>query len=149
MPEIERQQKQRKQVMFRADAAFAKPEIQLGGAGRARREVRHWHPGQRQLERDIAEWLRRPGPEGAPRPSPRPVVWRHRFLYQAAHGNQGRQLVAKVAFRGGPLGAEGEPGTRSAAEGMEGGGRGGEVSEEVASRRLAEPGALGGGRGAP
>jgi Transposase DDE domain group 1 len=44
-PEIERQQKLGKEVVFRADAAFAKPEIYeaLESWGR---EVRHPHSGQ-------------------------------------------------------------------------------------------------------
>jgi Transposase DDE domain group 1 len=45
LPEIERQQKLGKEVVFRADAAFAKPG-DLRGAGRAGREVCHPHPGQ-------------------------------------------------------------------------------------------------------
>ena len=47
LPEIERQQKLGKEVVFRADAAFAKPEI-YEAAGGAGGKVRHPHPGQRQ-----------------------------------------------------------------------------------------------------
>jgi Transposase DDE domain group 1 len=39
MPEIERQQRQGREIVFRADAAFAKPET-LRGPRRAAREVR-------------------------------------------------------------------------------------------------------------
>ena len=45
LPEIERQQKLSKEVAFRADAAFAKPEIYE--ALESRREVRHPYSGQR------------------------------------------------------------------------------------------------------
>jgi len=41
---IERQQKPDKKMVFRAEAAFAKPEI-LGSVGRPGREVCHPHPG--------------------------------------------------------------------------------------------------------
>ena len=40
LPEIKRQQKRGKEVVFRADAAFAKPEL-YARAGRAEREVCH------------------------------------------------------------------------------------------------------------
>jgi Transposase DDE domain group 1 len=46
LPEIERQQKQGRDVVVRADAAFAKPEI-LRSPGDAGREVRHPDPLQR------------------------------------------------------------------------------------------------------
>ena len=45
LPEIERQQRKGKEVAFRADAAFAKPE--LYEALEERGEVRHPHPGER------------------------------------------------------------------------------------------------------
>ena len=48
LPEIERQQKLGKEVVFRADAAFAKPEI-YEALEDARCEVRHPHSGKRQL----------------------------------------------------------------------------------------------------
>ena len=47
LPEIERQQAEGKQVTFRADAAFAKPEI-LRGDGGARRGLRDSHPGEQE-----------------------------------------------------------------------------------------------------
>jgi hypothetical protein len=47
LPEIERQLELGKEVVFRADAAFAKPEIYEALEG-ARREVCHSHTRQRQ-----------------------------------------------------------------------------------------------------
>jgi hypothetical protein len=79
LPEIERQQAEGKEVAFRADAAFAKPEIYeaLEGLG-VKYAIRI--PANESLERDIAELLtRRVG-----RPSHKPVVWYKGFLYQAA-----------------------------------------------------------------
>ena len=46
LPEIERQQDQGKEVVFRADAAFAKPEVYK--ALEERGVIRHSHPGERQ-----------------------------------------------------------------------------------------------------
>jgi hypothetical protein len=69
LPEIERQQKQGKQVVFRADAAFAKPEIY---EALEERDVKHAIriPSNDSLERDIAELLTRPGPGGRPATEP-------------------------------------------------------------------------------
>ena len=79
LPEIERQKKLGKEVVFRADAAFAKPEIyealEMRGVKYAIRI-----PANGSLERDIAELLTHPG-GGA-------------VLQQARHGgavDQGRQ----------------------------------------------------------
>jgi hypothetical protein len=56
LPEIERQQKQGKEVVFRADAAFAKPEIYEALDEReAKYAIRI--PGNDNLQRDIAELL--------------------------------------------------------------------------------------------
>ena len=82
LPEIERQQKLGKQVVLRADAAFAKPEIY-----------------EKSEERDIAELLTRP----VGRPSYKPVVRYKSFLYQAASWTQARRVVAKVEFHSGEL----------------------------------------------
>jgi hypothetical protein len=93
LPEIERQQKLGKEVVFRADAAFAKPELydaleERGGKYAIR------IPSNDRLERDIAELLT--GPVG--RPSYKPVVWDKSFLYQAASWKTARRVVAKVEF---------------------------------------------------
>ena len=94
LPEIERQQAEGKQVSFRADAAFAKPEIYeaLEKWG-VRFAIRI--PANESLERDIAELLTRP----VGRPSHKPVVRYKGFLYQAASWKTARRVVAKVPCR--------------------------------------------------
>jgi hypothetical protein len=98
LPEIERQQKAGKEVVFRADAAFAKPEIyealEEQGVQYAIRI-----PANDSLEREIAELLTRP----VGRPSHKPVVWYKSFLYQAASWKRARRVVAKVEFHLGEL----------------------------------------------
>jgi Transposase DDE domain group 1 len=93
LPEIERQQKLGKEVVFRADAAFAKPEIyevlEKRGVKYAIRI-----PADENLEREIAELLKRP----VGRPSHKPVVRYKDFLYQAASWKAARRVVAKVEF---------------------------------------------------
>ena len=98
LPEIERQQKLGKEVVFRADAAFAKPEIyeSLEEQG-VKYAIRI--PANDSLERDIAELLTRP----VGRPSYKPVVWYKSFLYQAASWKTARRVVAKVEFHFGEL----------------------------------------------
>jgi hypothetical protein len=98
LPEIERQQKQGKDVVFRADAAFAKPEIY---AALEERGVKYAIriPSNDSLERDIAELLTRP----VGRPSHKPVVWYKSFLYQATSWKTARRVVAKVEFHFGEL----------------------------------------------
>jgi hypothetical protein len=92
-PEIEHQKAEDKEVTFRADAAFAKPEIYEApeelGAKYAMRI-----PANENLERDITELLARP----VGRPSHKPVVWYKGFLYQAASWKTARRVVAKVEF---------------------------------------------------
>jgi hypothetical protein len=102
LPEIERQQKAGKEVVFRADAAFAKPEIYEALEERGVKYAIRI-PANDSLERDIAELLTRPGPGGAPRPSYKPVVWYKSFLYQAASWKTARRVVAKVEFHLGEL----------------------------------------------
>ena len=98
LPEIERQQKLGKEVVFRADAAFAKPEIyealEKRGVTYAIRI-----PANDSLERDINELLTRP----VGRPSHKPVVWYKSFLYQAASWKTARRVVAKVEHHLGEL----------------------------------------------
>jgi hypothetical protein len=79
LPEIERQQKLGKEVVFRADAAFAKPEI-YGALEQRGVKYAIRMPANDSLERDINELLTRP----VGRPSHKPVVWYKGFLYQAA-----------------------------------------------------------------
>jgi len=98
LPEIERQQKLGKEVVFRADAAFAKPEIY---EALEERNVKYAIriPCNDSLERDIAELLTRP----VGRPSHKPVVWYKSFLYQAQSWKTARRVVAKVEFHFGEL----------------------------------------------
>src|SRR5450759_1230780 len=98
LPEIERQQKLGKEVVFRADAAFAKPEIYEALEERgAKYAIRI--PANGNLERDINELLPRP----IGRHSPTPVVWYKGFLYQAARWKTARRVVAKVECHFGEL----------------------------------------------
>src|SRR5712692_825656 len=98
LPEIERQQRQGKEVVFRADAACAKPEVY---EALEEREVKYAIrlPANDNLERSIRELLKRP----VGRPSYRPVVRYKSFLYQAASWNRARRVVAKVEFHFGEL----------------------------------------------
>lgn len=98
LPEIERQQQQGKEVVFRADAAFAKPELY---EALEEREVKYAIrlPANDNLDRNITELLTRP----LGRPSYKPVVWFKSFLYQAASWKTARRMVAKVEFHGGEL----------------------------------------------
>jgi hypothetical protein len=98
LPEIERQQQQGKEVVFRADAAFAKPELY---EALEEREVKYaiGLPANDNLDRNITELLTRP----LGRPSYKPVVWFKSFLYQAASWKTARRVVAKVEFHCGEL----------------------------------------------
>jgi len=98
LPEVERQQAEGKQVAFRADAAFAKPEIYEALEERGVKYAIRI-PANDNLERDIAELLTRP----VGRPSHKPVVWYKGFLYQAASWKTARRVVAKVEFHFGEL----------------------------------------------
>ncbi len=98
LPEIERQQKLGKEVVFRADAAFAKPAIyealEERGVNYAIRI-----PANDNLLRDIEELLTRP----VGRPRHKPVVWYKGFLYQAESWKTARRVVAKVEYHAGEL----------------------------------------------
>jgi hypothetical protein len=89
---------QGKKVWFRADAAFAKPDIYeaLKEHG-AKYTIRI--PANDYLLRDIAELLIRP----VGRPTHKPVVWYKDFLYRAASWTTVRRVVAKVEFHAGEL----------------------------------------------
>ena len=75
LPEIERQQKRGKEVVFRADAAFAKPEIY---EALEKRGVKYAIriPSNENLQRDIEELLKRP----VGRPGQKPLVEYKGFL---------------------------------------------------------------------
>jgi hypothetical protein len=98
LPEIERQQKQGKEVVFRADAAFAKPEIYEALEERGVKYAIRI-PANESLERDIAELLTRP----VGRPSHKLVFRYKSFLYQAESWKKARRVVARVEFHAGEL----------------------------------------------
>ena len=83
---------------FRADAAFANPEIyefmETEGYGYAIR-----HPANEVLQREIEPLLRRP----VGRPSNAPHVRYMDFLYQAQSWSRARRVVAKVEWHKGEL----------------------------------------------
>jgi hypothetical protein len=81
-------------VVFRADAAFAKPEIYEALEERGVKYAIRI-PANDGLERDISELLTRP----VGRPGHKPVVWYKGFLYRAASWKTARRVVAKVATR--------------------------------------------------
>ena len=98
VPEIERQQATGARLAFRADAAFAKPEIYQGLEAR---EVSYAIriPSNKNLELEIEDLLfRRPG-----RPSHKPLVRYKSFHYQADSWTTARRVVAKVEHHAGEL----------------------------------------------
>jgi hypothetical protein len=98
LPEIERQQQVGKEVVFRADAAFAKLEIYEALEERGVKYAIRL-PANDSLQRDIEELLTRP--VGCP--SHKPIVWHKGFLYQAVSWKTARRVVAKVEFHAGEL----------------------------------------------
>ena len=98
LPEIERQQKLGKEVVFRADAAFAKPEI-YGALEERGVKYAIRIPANDSLQRDIEELLTRP----VGRPSKKPLVEFKGFRYQAASWKTARRVVAKVEHHPGEL----------------------------------------------
>ena len=98
LPEIERQQAEGNRVAFRADAAFAKPEIY---DALEKRDVDYAIriPANKSLELKIEEiLLRSPG-----RPSCKPLVRFKSFRYQAKSWTTPRRIVAKVEHHRGEL----------------------------------------------
>ena len=98
LSEIERQQKLGKKVAFRADAAFAKPEICEALESRGVKYAIRI-PANENLERDVAELL----PRAVGRPSHKPIAWYKSFLYKAASWTTARRVVAKVEHHAGEL----------------------------------------------
>jgi hypothetical protein len=97
-PEIDRQQAQGKEVAFRGDAAFAKPELYESVEERqAKYAIRL--PANDNLERKVAQLLTLP----VGRPSYKPVVRYKSFFYQAGSWKRARRVVAKVEFHFGEL----------------------------------------------
>ena len=98
LPEIERQQAEGNKVTFRADAAFAKPEIYEALEERGVSYVIRI-PANKNLETEVADLLfRSPG-----RPSTKPLVRYKSFRYQAASWSKPRRIVAKVELHPGEL----------------------------------------------
>ena len=97
-PIVERYLKLAVRLLFRADAAFAKPEIY------EYRETRHIGyairlPANEVLQKEIAHLLVRP----TEWPSQKPIVSYHDFVYQAQSWNVPRRVVAKVEWHQGEL----------------------------------------------
>ena len=97
-PVVARYQGRNLRRYFRADAAFANPELYeyLEAEGF---EYAIRLPGNDALLRDIEPMLTRP----VGRPSNTPVVWYAGFLYQAKSWNRARRVVAKVEWHNGEL----------------------------------------------
>ncbi len=93
LPEIRRQQQQDKDVVVRADAAFAKPEVYEALEARGVKYAIRI-PSNDTLERAVAELLTRP----VGRPSHKPVVRYKSFRYQAGSWKIARRVAAKVEF---------------------------------------------------
>ena len=98
LPAIERQQQKGKEVVFRADAAFAKAEIYEAVEERGVKYAIRL-PANESLERDVAELLPRP----VGRPGVKPLVQYKSFLYQATSWKTARRVVAKVEHHVGEL----------------------------------------------
>ena len=98
VPEIERQQAAGTRVAFRADAAFAKPEIY---EALEQRDVDYAirMPANKSLELDIEDILFRP----PGRPSRKSLVRYKSFRYQAKSWTTPRRIVAKVEHHRGEL----------------------------------------------
>jgi len=97
-PIVERYLKRAMRLLFRADAAFAKPELyeyletrRIGYAIRL--------PANEVLQREIAHLLVRP----TEWPSQKPIISYHDFAYQAQSWNVPRRVVAKVEWHQGEL----------------------------------------------
>ena len=97
-PIVERYLKLAVRLLFRADAAFAKPEIyeyletrHIGYAIRL--------PANEVLQKEIAHLLVRP----TEWPSQKPIVSYHDFVYQAQSWNVPRRVVTKVEWHQGEL----------------------------------------------
>ena len=98
LPEVERQQRMGNEIAFRADAAFAKPEIYEALEERGVKYAIRIAANEN-LQRDIEELLKRP----VGRPSKKPQVEHKGFLYQAASWKTARRVVAKVEHHPGEL----------------------------------------------
>ena len=97
-PVVKRYQEKGVQLLFRADAAFAKPEVyeylESRDTGYAMRL-----PANEVLQGNIRHLLKRP----VGRPPKKPVVRYHDFVYQAQSWDIPRRVVAKVEWHQGEL----------------------------------------------
>ena len=97
-PIVERYLKLAVRLLFRADAAFAKPELyEYMEARRIGYAIRL--PANDVLQREIAHLLVRP----TEWPSRKPIVSYHDFAYQAQSWDVPRRVIAKVEWRQGEL----------------------------------------------
>ena len=97
-PIVERYKKRGIRLLFRGDAAFAKPEVydyleprDIGYAIRL--------PANEVLQEHIKHLLKRP----VGRPPKKPIIWYHDFQYQAKSWDHPRRVVAKVEWHRGEL----------------------------------------------
>lgn len=97
-PIVRRYQERGVRLLFRGDAAFAKPEVyqyletqHIGYAIRL--------PANDVLQEHIKHLLKRP----VGRPPKKPIVWYHDFQYQAGSWDRPRRVVAKVEWHRGEL----------------------------------------------
>ena len=97
-PVVKRYQEKGVRLLFRADAAFAKPEVyeylESRDTGYAMRL-----PANEVLQGNIRHLLKRP----VGRPPKKPVVRYHDFVYQAQSWDIPRRVVAKVEWHQGEL----------------------------------------------
>ena len=97
-PVVKRYQEKGVRLLFRADAAFAKPEVyeylESRDTGYAMRL-----PANEVLQGNIRHLLKRP----VGRPAKKPVVRYHDFVYQAQSWDIPRRVVAKVEWHQGEL----------------------------------------------
>ena len=97
-PIVERYKKRGIRLLFRGDAAFAKPEVydyleprDIGYAIRL--------PANEVLQEHIRHLLKR----SVGRPPKKPIIWYHDFQYQAKSWDHPRRVVAKVEWHRGEL----------------------------------------------
>jgi hypothetical protein len=97
-PVVERYSGRRIERFFRADAAFARPEVyQYLESKRFLYAIRL--PANEVLQEEIKHLLKRP----VGRPSRKPKVFYHNFRYQAVSWKRPRRVVAKVEWHQGEL----------------------------------------------
>lgn len=97
-PIVDRYNQRGVRLLFRADAAFAKPEVyqylELRRIGYAIRL-----PANEILQEHIKHLLKRP----VGRPPKKPIIWYHDFWYQAGSWDCPRRVVAKIEWHRGEL----------------------------------------------